>query len=132
MFANYISIEKKKGGDFPGGLIAENPPSNAGDMGLIPGQRTRIPHAVGQLHPHTVTEPSHHNWREACTPQLRPDAELNKLRKSCPPVAHIPVRGGSNKIIYISMKKYLFALGYTQRLPFIPFAFLGLYSSSIL
>lgn len=23
------------------------------------------------------------------------------------------------------MKKYLFALGYTQRLPFIPFAFLG-------
>ena len=24
-------------------------PSNAGDMGLIPGQETKVPHAVGQL-----------------------------------------------------------------------------------
>ena len=129
----YLNRKKnKQTRDFPGGLIAKNPPSNAGDVALIPGQRTRIPHAVGQLNPHSVTEPSHHDWREACTPQPRPDAELNKLRKSCLPVAYIPVRGDSNKIIYVSMKKYLFALGYTQRFPFILFTFLGLYSSSIL
>ena len=36
-------------GDFPGGPVVKNPPSNAGDVGLIPGQGTKIPHAAGQL-----------------------------------------------------------------------------------
>ena len=27
--------------DFPGGAVVKNPPSNAGDSGLIPGQGTR-------------------------------------------------------------------------------------------
>ena len=42
-------IKKKKIRDFPGGPVAKNPPSNAGDRGLIPGQGTKIPHATGQL-----------------------------------------------------------------------------------
>ena len=29
--------------------MVKNLPSNAGDTGLIPGQGTKIPHAVGQL-----------------------------------------------------------------------------------
>ena len=29
--------------DFPGGLVVENPPSNAGDAGLIPSRGTKIP-----------------------------------------------------------------------------------------
>ena len=29
--------------------MVKNLPSNAGDMGSIPGWRTKIPHAVGQL-----------------------------------------------------------------------------------
>ena len=29
--------------------MVENPPSNAGDVGLIPGQGTWIPHASEQL-----------------------------------------------------------------------------------
>ena len=33
--------------DSPGGPVVKNPPSNAGDMGSIPGQGTEIPHAVG-------------------------------------------------------------------------------------
>ena len=33
--------------DFPGGPVIENPPSNAGDAGLIPGQGTKIPRATG-------------------------------------------------------------------------------------
>ena len=35
--------------DFPGGPGVKNLPSSAGDVGLIPGQGTKIPHAVGQV-----------------------------------------------------------------------------------
>ena len=58
----------------------KNPPSNAGDMGLIPGQGTEIPYA-------TESQPTSHNQRvhtpqqkvlsDATTipmPQLRPTA----------------------------------------------------------
>ena len=42
--------------------MVKNPPSSAGDMGLIPGCRTKIPHAVGQLSPHAAMEdPTCHN-----------------------------------------------------------------------
>ena len=48
--------------DFPGGPVVKNLPSNAGDMGSIPGRGTKIPHAVGQLSPCTATtEPAHLN-----------------------------------------------------------------------
>ena len=39
--------------------MVKNPPSNAGDMGSIPGQGTKIPHAMGQLSPHTATTEAH-------------------------------------------------------------------------
>ena len=35
--------------DFPGGPVVKNPPSNAGDVGSIPGRGTKIPHTTGQL-----------------------------------------------------------------------------------
>ena len=35
--------------DFPGGPVVKNPPSNAGDMGSIPGQGNKIPHAAGAV-----------------------------------------------------------------------------------
>ena len=38
--------------DFPVGPVVKNPPSYAGDTASIPGQGTKIPHAVGQLSPH--------------------------------------------------------------------------------
>ena len=44
--------------DFPGISVIKNQPANAGDMGLIPGQVTKIPHAMGQLSPHTTTRES--------------------------------------------------------------------------
>ena len=45
---------------FPGGPVVKNPPSNAGDAGLIPGRGTKIPHASGQLSPRSpTTEPMH-------------------------------------------------------------------------
>ena len=47
---------------FPGGPMVKNLPCNAGDLGLIPGQRTKIPHATEQLSPATATtEPTFHN-----------------------------------------------------------------------
>ena len=37
--------------DFPGGPVVKNLSCNEGDAGSIPGQGTKIPHAVGQLSP---------------------------------------------------------------------------------
>ena len=50
-----MSLLKGEIGDFPGGPGVKNPLCNAGGMGLIPGQETKIPHAVGQLSPHATT-----------------------------------------------------------------------------
>ena len=69
-------------GDFPGGPVVKNPPSNAGDVGLIPGQGTKIPYAMGQLlSPGATTEPAC-GKKISCTPQrrsrepqLRPEAD---------------------------------------------------------
>ena len=45
--------------DFPGGPVVKNPPSNAGNAGLIPGWGTKILHVTGQLSPcATTTEPA--------------------------------------------------------------------------
>ena len=45
---------------FPCGPVVKNLPSNAGKMGLIPCQGTKIPHAAGQLYLHaTPPEPTH-------------------------------------------------------------------------
>ena len=41
--------------DFPGGPVVKIPPCNAGDLGSIPGQGTKIPQAVGQLSPWATT-----------------------------------------------------------------------------
>ena len=49
------STIKNRTRDFPGGPMVKNPPSNAGDAGSIPGQGTKIPHAMGQLNPHAAT-----------------------------------------------------------------------------
>ena len=42
-------------GDFPGGPVVQNLPSNAGDTGSISGWGAKIPHAVGQLSPRAAT-----------------------------------------------------------------------------
>ena len=49
--------------DFPGGPVVKNPPSNAGDVGSIPGRGTKIPHA-GHLSPRTTT-------RESTQPKIK-------------------------------------------------------------
>ena len=55
-------------GDFPGGPVVKNTPSNAGDTGSIPGRGTKIPHAAGQLSPRAATTDPMRSG--ACAPQL--------------------------------------------------------------
>ena len=43
-------------GDFPGGPVVKNLHASARDPGLIPGQGTKIPGAVGQLSPRITTK----------------------------------------------------------------------------
>ena len=51
-------------GGFPGGSVVRNPPSNAGDAGLTPCPRNKIPHASRQLSLHTATRESPHTATE--------------------------------------------------------------------
>ena len=63
--------------DFLGGPAVKNPPYNARDMGLIPGQGTKIPQAAGQLSPHaTTTELARLNQR-ACVLQTTESTRSN-------------------------------------------------------
>ena len=64
-----VYFKKWKFQDFLGGPVVKNPPSNAGDTGLIPGWGTKISRATGPLSPHaTTTELARLNER-ACVPQ---------------------------------------------------------------
>ena len=59
-----IQMTNKAYGDCPGGPVVKNLPSNAGYMGSIPGQGTKIPHAAGQLNLRAATtEHEIHNYR---------------------------------------------------------------------
>ena len=58
----YLESLKSRHRDFPGGPVVKNPPYNAGHAGSIPGQGTKIPHAMGQLSLcATTTELTHLN-----------------------------------------------------------------------
>ena len=66
--------------------MVKNPPSNAGDVGLIPGQGSKIPHVAGQLSLRaTTTELACLNER-ACvlqtTEPTRPGAPEPQLERS--------------------------------------------------
>ena len=54
--------------DFPGGSVAKNSPSNAGDSGSILGQGNKTRDKSGQLSMCTTKEKTTgHNWRRLCT-----------------------------------------------------------------
>ena len=48
-----VAAEELDSRDFAGGPLVKNLPFNAGDVGSIPGQGTKIPHATEQLTPDT-------------------------------------------------------------------------------
>ena len=60
-------LKKKKPRDFAGGPVVRNPPSNTETVCLIPGLRTKTPHAAELLSPCTTTrEPTCHNKGSLC------------------------------------------------------------------
>ena len=68
--------------DFPGGPVVKNPPSSAGDVGSIPGQGTKIPHAAGQLSPRiATTEPM-------CSGARRPQLKRSPRATTEDPTCH--------------------------------------------
>ena len=62
---------KIKSGDFPGSPVVKNLPRNAGDVGLFPGQGTKIPRTLEQLSLHATTRV---HMKDPHEPQLKPDA----------------------------------------------------------
>lgn len=65
-------IRKGKHREFPGGLVVKSLPCNSGDVGSIPGQKTKISQATGQPRPHAAeTEPSHSRARVSQLARLR-------------------------------------------------------------
>ena len=65
-FEHFI-IKNKNLGVLPNGPVVKNLPSNAADVGWIPGQGTKIPHAKGG-----ASESANHSER-SCLLQLKPD-----------------------------------------------------------
>ena len=58
--------------DFFGGPVIKNPPSNAGDMGSVPGpQGTKIPNALGQLSLYATRKTQHSKKIEKVTIKSR-------------------------------------------------------------
>ena len=62
--------------DFPDGSEVKNWPCNTGDVGTIPGQGTKMPHAAGQLSPSA----SHNYW--ACAPQWKTLLNTRKISRA--------------------------------------------------
>ena len=46
---SHLLLIQAQNQDFPDGSVVKNPPSNAGDVGFIPGRGTKIPCTLGQL-----------------------------------------------------------------------------------
>ena len=57
--------------DFPGGIVVKNPPSNAGDLGSIPGLGTRIPHTTGQPSSRAATREAMDRSEDTVQPKFK-------------------------------------------------------------
>ena len=66
--------------DFPGGPVVKNSSANAEDAGLIPGLRTKSPHATGQLSQcATTTEPT---WPATRSPHNEKPVHYNEKARA--------------------------------------------------
>ena len=80
MGGNSKSNNKSQVWDFPGGPVVKSSPSSAGNVGLIPGQGTKIAHAMKQLSPWATTREAQEPQEGSHIPQLRPDAAKKKKK----------------------------------------------------
>ena len=68
---------KYKDWGFPDGPVVKNSPCNAGKVGSIPGQGTKIQHATEQPGPHATTT-DHVPWRKIlCVTTKTPQSQIN-------------------------------------------------------
>ena len=76
--------------------VVKNLPCNAGDVGSIPGQGTKIPHAAGQLSP----------W--ATTRVLVPQGEIlhDEGRSFVPKIRPYPAKKKKKRCILVCMRSY--------------------------
>ena len=63
---------------FPGGPVVKNPPSSAGDVRLIPGWETKIPHATVSPHATTREKPAYHNEKIQNAATKTRSSQINK------------------------------------------------------
>ena len=68
--------------NLPGGPVVENPSSNAGNVGLIPGQGTKIPLSEGKLRPLATTRKIPQLQQRSHKPQPRPKTDRQILNSS--------------------------------------------------
>ena len=71
-----LKKKRKNLRDCPSGPVVKNP-SNAGDVGLIPGGGTKIPHAAGQLSPSATNYRAHSPCSLCATTRERKPARHN-------------------------------------------------------
>ena len=69
--------------DFPDGPVVKNPPSSSGGTGSIPGQGTKIPHAVGQQGCVPQLLSSRASTREPACCKLQSPRALEPARHNC-------------------------------------------------
>ena len=65
--------------DFPGGPVVKNLPSNAGDLGSIPGLGTKIPTCHRAIKPARLNKRAH---VPQTTERMRPGASTSQLERS--------------------------------------------------
>ena len=70
--------------------MVKNPPSNAGEAGSIPGQGTKIPHAVGQLSPCATTTKLARLSQRAPRLKLQSPLALEPVRHNKREKTHMP------------------------------------------
>ena len=63
--------------DFPGAPVVQTLPSNAGDMGSIPGQGTKIPHSVEPLSLGAITRETQGLQRKIPRATTKTSMQLN-------------------------------------------------------
>ena len=100
-----VSCAKEDGWGVPGGLVVKNLSCNAGDMGLIPGCRTKIPHAAEQLSPCTGTP------LLSASTTTRVSASHWKIRHDA---ARTPSAATKTQCGQILVNKYLKTVGATE------------------
>ena len=85
--------------DFFGRPVVKNLPSIAGDVGLIPGQGTKIPHAPRQLNPCTVDY-----WALTLEPMLRNTrSPSTAVKTQHSPYTHTHTHTHTHTCVYICL-----------------------------